>query len=102
MPRHDAREGCPHSGGPRRDRVDQLKAPDASLEHQAAAVLHSLVRNHALVDGNKRLGWLATAVFLDINSHPPDMTDDEAFELVMAVSDGTLDVVEIDERLGSE
>ena len=38
-----------------------------ALEHKAAALLHSLVRNHALVDGNKRLGWLATAVFLEIN-----------------------------------
>lgn len=32
-----------------------------------AAVLHSIVKNHPLVDGNKRLGWLAFAVFLDIN-----------------------------------
>ena len=73
-----------------------------SLEHKAAALLHSLVRNHALVDGNKRLGWLATAVFLDINGRPPDLTDDEAFELVMAVADGTLDVDAIAERLASE
>jgi death-on-curing protein len=34
---------------------------------KAAALLHSVVRNHALVDGNKRLGWLATATFLEIN-----------------------------------
>lgn len=74
----------------------------ASLEHKAAALLHSLVRIHALVDGNKRLGWLATAVFLDVNGHPPDLTDDEAFEHVMAVADGTLDVDEIAEGLGSE
>ncbi len=73
-----------------------------SLEHKAAALLHSLVRNPALVDGNKRLGWLATAVFLDINGRPPDLTDDEAFDLVMAVADGTLDVDAIAERLASE
>ncbi len=30
---------------------------------KAAALLHSIVKNHALVDGNKRLGWLACAVF---------------------------------------
>lgn len=74
----------------------------ASLEHKAAALLHSLVRNHALVDGNKRLGWLATAVFLDINGHPPDLTDDEAFDLVVAVADGTLDVNGIAERPGGD
>lgn len=73
-----------------------------SLEHKAAALLHSLVRNHALVDGNKRLGWLAATVFLDLNGHPSALTDDEAFDLVMAVADGTLDVDEIATRLGSE
>ena len=34
---------------------------------KAAALLQSVVKNHALVDGNKRLGWLATATFLEIN-----------------------------------
>jgi death-on-curing protein len=34
---------------------------------KTAALLHSIVKSHALVDGNKRLGWLATAVFLEIN-----------------------------------
>ena len=40
------------------------------LPTKAAALLHSLARNHALVDGNKRLAWLATYVFLDINGLP--------------------------------
>lgn len=66
-----------------------------SLAHKAAALLHSLVRSHALSDGNERLGWLATAVFLDMNGYPPEMTDDEAFDLVMAVAEGTLEVDEI-------
>jgi death-on-curing protein len=72
-----------------------------SLHHKAAALLHSLVRNHALADGNKRLGWLATAVFLDLNGATPELSDDEAFDLVMAVADGKLDVDEIAERLSS-
>ena len=41
----------------------------ATIDEKAAALLDSLVRNHPLVDGNKRLGWLATLVFLDINGH---------------------------------
>lgn len=73
-----------------------------SLHTKAAALLHSLVRNHALVDGNKRLGWLAAAVFLDLNGHPPDLSDDAAFGLVMSVADGTLDVDEIAERLAEQ
>lgn len=34
---------------------------------KAAALLRSVVCNHPLVDGNKRLGWVATAVFLELN-----------------------------------
>lgn len=70
-----------------------------TLALKAAALLHSLVRNHALVDGNKRLGWLATVVFLDLNASAPGVDDDEAFALVMAVAAGGPDVSEIAERL---
>lgn len=73
-----------------------------TLEEKAAALLHSLVRNHALVDGNKRLGWLATAVFLDINGSAPELADDEAFKLVMSVAEGALEVDEIAARLSTE
>ena len=66
---------------------------------KASALLHSIARNHALVDGNKRLAWLATIVFLDINGARVRLTKDEAFELVMAVSDGQLDVEQIAARL---
>lgn len=70
-----------------------------ALELKAAALLHSIVGNHALVDGNKRLGWLATTVFLDLNDQPSDLSDDEAFALVMAIAEGSLDVEEIVARL---
>lgn len=70
-----------------------------TLADKAAALLHSLVRNHALVDGNKRLGWLAAVVFLDINGLEVDLTDDDAFELVMAVAEGRMEVGEIADRL---
>lgn len=46
--------------------------------------------------------WLAAAVFLDLNGHPPELADDEAFDLVTAVADGTLDVDAIAGRLSSE
>ena len=48
-----------------------------TINEKAAALLDSVVRNHPLVDGNKRLGWLAALVFLDINGHwieAPDAT----------------------------
>jgi len=61
-----------------------------SIELKAAALMHSLVCNHALVDGNKRIGWHATVVFLGLNGHRPDLTQDEAFDLTMAVASGEL------------
>lgn len=70
-----------------------------SLELKAASLLHSLVRNHALVDGNKRLAWLATVVFLDLNERTVVLDDDEAFTLVMDAAGGVIDVEEIAERL---
>lgn len=73
-----------------------------TLALKGAALLHSLVRNHALVDGNKRIGWLACLVFLDINGVDVDVTEDDAFELVMDVATGDADLAEIVERLGLE
>jgi len=63
------------------------------LPTKAAALLHSLARNHALVDGNKRLAWLATYVFLDINGHRVSASNDEVVEFVLAVAAGELDDV---------
>ncbi|MCY7373835.1 MAG: Fic family protein [Spirochaetaceae bacterium] len=66
-----------------------------TLELKAAALLHSITRNHALVDGNERLAWLATVVFVDINAHEPRLSDDEAGALVMSVAEGQFDVTAI-------
>jgi death-on-curing protein len=64
------------------------------LSGKAAALLHSLVRNHALVDGNKRLGLAATLLFYGLNDCDLAATDDELFALIMGVADGTLADVE--------
>ncbi|HET6546967.1 MAG TPA: type II toxin-antitoxin system death-on-curing family toxin [Solirubrobacter sp.] len=61
---------------------------------KAGALLHSLARNHPLVDGNKRLAWLATYVFLAKNRVELDAPDDAAYEFVVAVAAGELDDVE--------
>jgi death-on-curing protein len=66
-----------------------------SLKLKAAALLHSLVSNHALVDGNKRLAWLATVVFLDLNDHETSLGDDAAFALVWDAASGQLDLAQI-------
>ena len=64
------------------------------LSGKAAALVHSLVRNHALVDGNKRLGLAATLLFYGLNDCELVATDDELFSLIMAIADGTLADVE--------
>lgn len=54
---------------------------------KAAALLQSIVNNHALVDGNKRLGWLATAVFLSINGHGiAHAANDDVYDLVIEIA----------------
>ena len=67
---------------------------------KAAALLHSIVKNHALVDGNKRLGWLATAVFLEINGvEISRASNDDVYDLVIDVAAGQPTVDTIAERL---
>ena len=77
-----------------------------SLWKKAAALLHSIVTNHPLIDGNKRLSWLATAVFLLVNDIPADAaTNDDVYDLVIAVAEGRsgareiAEIAEIAERL---
>ena len=75
-----------------------VMAQDAypNLLAKAAALQHSLARSHALVDGNKRLAWLATYVFLAKNDVLLDPPDDDAYNLVVAVAAGKVeDVTEI-------
>ena len=64
------------------------------LDAKAAALLHSLARNHALVDGNKRLALAAVIAFYGVSGRRLTLTNDEAYELVIDVAAGTLDSVD--------
>jgi death on curing protein len=68
----------------------------SDLWTKAAALLQSILKNHALIDGNKRLGWLATATLLEINgvrvTHVPN---DAVYEFVIAVAAGSHALEEI-------
>jgi death-on-curing protein len=67
---------------------------------KAAALLQSIVDDHALIDGNERLGWLATAVFLEINdASVAAAANDDVYDLVMAVAASSPDTEEIARRL---
>jgi len=70
-----------------------------TIDLKAAALLDSLTNNHSLVDGNKRLAWLATTVFLAINDCGSSVSDDEAFDLVVDVAAGSVELNQIAARL---
>ncbi|SBW26784.1 death-on-curing family protein [Candidatus Protofrankia californiensis] len=65
-----------------------------TIDDKAAALLHSLARNHALVDGNKRLALVAVIAFYGLNGRRLILTNDAAYDLVMSVASGALDTVD--------
>ena len=70
-----------------------------TLALKAAALLHSLTNNHPLVDGDKRLAWLCTVVFCDLNGFAPALEDDAAFDLVWDVASSPIELEQIALRL---
>ena len=67
---------------------------------KAAALLQSIVKGHPLVDGNKRLGWLATATFLELNGLPVSAaSNDDVYERVMDLAAGDQGIEQIATRL---
>jgi death-on-curing protein len=71
-----------------------------TLAEKAAALMHSVARNHALVDGNKRLAWSATRAFCLMNGRDIAFSVDEAEALVLAVARGEADVPDIALAIG--
>ncbi|MGY1784709.1 type II toxin-antitoxin system death-on-curing family toxin [Geodermatophilus sp. SYSU D00698] len=65
-----------------------------SIHDKAAALLHSTARNHPLVDGHERLSLAATIAFYGLNGMQLTLSNDDAYELVMAIASGQLDDVE--------
>ena len=68
---------------------------------KASALVHSLVTNRALIDGNKRLGYVALRLFLEMNDYRLVADEEDRFGFIMAIADGSLsDVEAIAGRLG--
>ena len=72
-----------------------------AVPEKAAALLHSVVTNHPWIDGNKRMGWAITEVFLRLNGwrYLGPAHDDAAFDLVMDVASGLGELPDIVKRL---
>ena len=66
-----------------------------SFADKAAALLHSIARNHALVDGNKRLAWSAARVFCLLNGRDVEIWVDKAEAMVVGAAAGALDAREL-------
>jgi death-on-curing protein len=62
------------------------------LATKAAAMLHSLIKNHPMVDGNKRTGWLLFLSFIAANGFQHDMTTERSFDLTIGIADGSLEL----------
>jgi death-on-curing protein len=65
-----------------------------TLDEKAAVLLESIVRNHPLLDGNKRLGWLAVTLFLRLNGRTFHVPHDAGYDLVIAVATGEMPYAE--------
>lgn len=65
------------------------------LETKAAVLLESIARNNPLLDGNKRLSWVAVVVFYGLNGHALSAPEDPAYDLVIGVTEGRLTYEEV-------
>ena len=71
-----------------------------TLDEKAAALLQSIVAGHPLIDGNKRLGWIALRLFYRLNDADVRPAAEDAFELLVSVASGERrDVPQIAEAL---
>lgn len=72
-----------------------------TLDEKAAVILESIVRNRPLIDGNKRLGWIAVATFYELNGIRMNAPLDDAHDLVIAVATGAMTYQESAARLAA-
>lgn len=62
-----------------------------TLQVKAARLGYGLIKNHCMIDGNKRIGTHAMLVFLAINGIELDYTQKELYETILAIADGSLE-----------
>ena len=66
-----------------------------SLEEKASALMHSLVKNHAFLDGNKRTAWQVTKRFLYINNLQFQVSQQEIIDFCLSIDNHGWDVPDI-------
>ena len=80
-----------------------LYGADAYLEfpEKVAALMHSLARNHSLIDGNKRLAWSAGRIFCILNNKDLLFNVDDAEQLILKIARGEIDVPVISSQIAA-
>lgn len=66
-----------------------------TLPLKAASLMHSIIKNHPMIDGNKRTSWLLMVSFIWINGYQHDMTTDEGFDLTLGIAESRLELEDI-------
>ncbi len=69
------------------------------LADKAAALFESIVGNHPLIDGNKRLGWAALVSYYALNGIFLELEDDVAYDFVISAASGQIRYLEISQQL---
>ena len=72
-----------------------------TLELKAAAMTHSVIKNHPMVDGNKRTSWFLLNAFLYINGYLLEMSTEEGLEFTLGVATDQLSLEEAAEKIRS-
>ena len=52
-----------------------------------AALMHSVIKNHQLIDGNKRTSWILMSAFLQLNNFQHNMDTDTGFDLTLGLAE---------------
>ena len=66
-----------------------------TFEEKVASLIHSLARNHALIDGNKRIAWSAGRIFCLMNGRDLNMPIDDAEKMILDIAKGVIEVADI-------
>lgn len=62
-----------------------------TIEEKAAFLGFSLIRNHAFIDGNKRIGAFVMLIFLDINGVKITASNDDLTQIILSCAAGKAD-----------
>ena len=64
------------------------------FELKVAAMMHSIIKNHPMIDGNKRTAWSLAVIFMFMNDYKHNFSEEKSFDLVLGIATDKYDIVE--------